>query len=225
VLGTDRQRKDEQTMMDFKQRTRRSAAAMRGIVAAAAAVWGLASCGGGSNPLDNPTALQNPPLQSTQRLAFAYFQYCVFPIFNLQLQTHLPNGTTAVNTCAASGCHDNVNGTGGAFRVIPNAQPIDLTNPANTPDIIRASDMYKNFYSAQGEVVFGSTTLSRILAKPMLINVLHGGGLVFESAQDPNVRKIQYWINNPANGVDEFNPATFVMFTPATPSPANCNTQ
>ena len=212
-------------MTDFTQRTMRSAAAVRGTVAAAAVVLGRSSCGGGSNPLDNPSTLQNPSLQTTQRLAFAYFQYCVFPIFNLQLPIRFANGQTAVNTCAASGCHDNTNGTGGAFRVIGNAQPIDLSNPANTPDIIRASDMYKNFYSAQGEVVFGSTTLSRILAKPMLINVLHGGGLVFENAQDPNARKIQYWINNPANGTDEFSPTTFGMFTPPTPSPANCNTQ
>jgi hypothetical protein len=211
-------------MTEFTQRTRRSAAAMRGIVAAAAAVLGLASCGGGgSNPLDNPNSLQNPSLQGNQRLAFAYFQRCVFPIFNLQLPI---KGTNTTNTCAASGCHDNANGTGGAFRVIPNAQPIDLTNPANTPDIIRASDMYKNFYSAQGEVVFGSTTLSRILAKPMLINVLHGGGLIFDSAQDPNAKVIQFWIKNPApSGTDEFSNATFGMFTPADPNTGTCRTQ
>jgi len=214
-------------MTDHTQRTRRSAAAMRGIVAAAAAVLGLASCGGGgSNPLDNPNSLQNPVLQGNQRLAFAYFQRCVFPIFNLQLPIRFANGTTAVNTCAASGCHDNSNGTGGAFRVISNAQPVDLTNPANTADIIRESDMYKNFYSAQGEVVFGSTTLSRILAKPMLINVLHGGGLIFDNAQDANVRTIQYWINNPApTGADEFSSTTFGMFTPADPNTGTCNTQ
>jgi hypothetical protein len=65
--------------------------------------------------------------------------------------------------------------------------------------------MYKNFYSAQGEVVFGSTTQSRLLAKPMLINVLHGGGLIFDSAANPNVQVIQFWISNPAQGGDEFS--------------------
>ena len=30
------------------------------------------------------------------------------------------------------------------------AQAVDLADPANTPDAIRATDMYKNFYSAQG---------------------------------------------------------------------------
>jgi len=214
-------------MTEQTQRTPRSAATVRGTVAAAVAVLGLTSCGGGgSNPLDNPNTLQNPTLSGNQRLAFAYFQRCVFPVFLAQLPIRFANGTSAVNTCAASGCHDNTNGTGGAFRVIGNAQPIDLTNPANTADIIRASDMYKNFYSAQGEVVFGNPLGSRILAKPMVNGVLHGGGLVFENAQDANARLIQYWINNPSPGNrDEFNSATFGMFTPADPNTGACNTQ
>ena len=211
-------------MTENTQRTWRSAATVRGTVAAAAAVLGLASCGGGgSNPLDNPNTLQNPTLTGNQRLAFAYFQRCVFPVFLAQLPIRFPNGTTTVNTCAASGCHDNTNGTGGAFRVIPNAQPIDLTNPANTADIIKASDMYKNFYSAQGEVVFGNPMLSRILAKPMVNGVLHGGGLVFENAQDSNARLLQYWINNPSpSGQDEFSDPTF-GFVPG--NPPTCNSQ
>lgn len=213
-------------MTESTQRTRRSAATVRATVAAAAAVLGLASCGGGgSNPLDNPNTLNNPTLTSNQRLAFAYFQRCVFPIFNAQLPVQI-NGQTTINTCAASGCHDNTNGTGGAFRVIGNAQPVDLTNPANTADIIRASDMYKNFYSAQGEVVFGSPLISRILAKPMVNGVLHGGGLIFANAQDPNARLIQFWINNPApTGTDEFSNSTFGMFTPADPNTGTCRTQ
>lgn len=213
-------------MTESTQRTRRSAATVRATVAAAAAILGLASCGGGgSNPLDNPNTLSNPTLTSNQRLAFAYFQRCVFPIFNAQLPVQI-NGQTTINTCAASGCHDNTNGTGGAFRVIGNAQPVDLTNPANTADIIRASDMYKNFYSAQGEVVFGSPLISRILAKPMVNGVLHGGGLIFANAQDPNARLIQFWINNPApTGTDEFSSSTFGMFTPADPNTGTCRTQ
>ena len=204
------------------QRTRRSAAAVRCTVAAAFAVLGLASCGGGNdNPLDNPNTLSNPTLSGNQRLRFAYFQNCVFPVFLKPLPIRFANGTTTINTCAASGCHDNANGTGGAFRVIPNAQPIDPSNPANTADIIRASDMYKNFYSAQGEVVFGSPLTSRILAKPMVNGVLHGGGLVFETAQDPDARLIQYWINNPSpSGSDEFSDPTFGF----TPGPV-CNSQ
>ena len=37
--------------------------------------------------------------------------------------------------------------------------------------------MYKNFYSAQGAVVLGSPTQSRLLTKPLVQGVLHGGGL------------------------------------------------
>ena len=194
-------------MTRSSQRTPRSAATVRCTVAAAAAVLGLVSCGGGNdNPLDNPNTLSNPTLSGNQRLRFSYFQTCVFPVFLKPLPIRFANGSTSVNTCAASGCHDNANGTGGAFRVIPNALPIDLANPANTADIIRASDMYKNFYSAQGEVVFGSALTSRLLAKPMVNGVLHGGGLVFENAQDSDARLLQYWINNPSpTGSDEFS--------------------
>jgi hypothetical protein len=208
-------------MTEQTQRTRRSAAVVRCTAAAAFAVLGLASCGGGNdNPLDNPNTLSNPTLTGNQRLRFSYFQTCVFPVFVKPLPVQI-GGATTINTCAASGCHDNANGTGGAFRVIPNAQPIDLANPANTADIIRASDMYKNFYSAQGEVVFGSALTSRLLAKPMVNGVLHGGGLVFESAADPDARLLQYWINNPTpTGSTEFSDPTFGF----TPGPV-CNSQ
>jgi len=184
----------------------------------------LASCGGGnSNPLDNPSPIENPPGASGQRLSFAYFQKCINPIFIAQLQ--IP-GSSSTNTCAGSGCHDTVTGTGGAFRVVPAAQPVDVLDPAQTPDAIRASDMYKNFYSAQGETVLGSTTQSRLLAKPLLLNVLHGGGQIFLNADDPNAKLIEYWISHPAPmGADEFSTATYSMFTPADPATGTCNTQ
>ena len=60
----------------------------------------------------------------------------------------------------------------------------------------------------------------------MVNGVLHGGGLVFENAQDANARLIQYWINNPTpRGSDEFSSATFGMFTPADPTPAPATRQ
>jgi hypothetical protein len=164
----------------------------------------LASCGGG-NPLGNPAQVTNPPVVSGQRLSFAYFQKCINPIFRLPIQQ---GGST--NTCAGSGCHDNASGTGGAFRVIPAAADANLTD---TPDVIRTTDMYKNFYSAQGEVVIGVPTQSRLLAKPLLLNVLHGGGLIFSSNQDPNAKQIQYWISQPV--ADEFSAAANSLFTPA----------
>lgn len=180
----------------------------------------LASCGGG-NPLGNPPQIANPPGASGQKLAFAYFQRCINPIFKLPITQ---GGST--NTCAGSGCHDNASGTGGAFRVVPGATAIDVTNAASTPDVIRASDMYKNFYSAQGEIVIGAPAQSRLLAKPLLLNILHGGGLIFANDQDPNVKLIQYWLSHPApQGQDEFSAATYSMFTPADPNTGACNTQ
>jgi hypothetical protein len=101
-----------------------------------------------------------------------------------------------------------------------------VTAPANTPDVIRAADMYKNFYSAQGSVVIGSTAQSRLLAKPLLLGVLHGGGLIFLNENDPNAKLIKYWISRPApQGQDEFSTATYSMFTPADPNTGTCNTQ
>ena len=185
----------------------------------------VASCGGGGNPFGNPAAVTNPGIVSGQHLAFAYFQRCSNPIFNAQLQIVL-NGQTSTNTCAAAGCHDTVTGTGGAFRLIGSAQEVDLSDPAMTPAAIRATDMYKNFYSAQGEVVLGSPAQSRLLNKPLLLGVLHGGGLVFPSQSDPNVLLLQYWISHPApQGADEFSAATYAMFTPPDPKTGACNTQ
>jgi predicted small lipoprotein YifL len=184
----------------------------------------LAACGGSSDPLTNPPAVSNPETdQGNQHLAFAYFQKCINPIIISQLQ--IP-GSATTNTCAGAGCHDTVTGAGGAFRVVPGAQPVDISDPANTPAVIRASDMYKNFYSAQGMVIIGNPAQSRLVLKPLVLNVFHGGGLIFSSENDPNVKLIKYWISHPAPlGQDEFSPATYTMFTPADPKTGTCNTQ
>jgi predicted small lipoprotein YifL len=184
----------------------------------------LAACGGSSNPLTNPSAVSNPETdQGNQHLAFAYFQKCIDPILVTPLQ--IP-GSSTTNTCAGAGCHDTVTGAGGALRIVPGAQPVDIADPANTPAVIRATDMYKNFYSAQGMVIIGNTAQSRIVVKPLVLNVFHGGGLIFSSESDPNVKLIKYWITHPAPlGQDEFSPATYTMFTPADPKTGTCNTQ
>ena len=186
----------------------------------------LALCGcGGSSPLGNPPTISNSVQTANQALSFAYFQRCINPIFLAQLQTQL-NGTTVTNTCAAAGCHAAAPGAGGALRIVPTAQVDDLSNAANTETVLRATDMYKNFYSAQGEVVIGSPSLSRLLNKPELNGTLHGGGLIFPTpASDPHVALMTYWITHPAPiGQDEFSPATYNMFTPADPMSGTCNT-
>ncbi|MEK8032197.1 hypothetical protein AACH06_15320 [Ideonella sp. DXS29W] len=183
----------------------------------------LVACGGGNNPLDNPDDVQNPPGGTGRKLAYAYFQRCIFPILLAQLPVHGGSGTA---TCAGSGCHDDSNGTGGALRVIRDAAPLDVTDPANTPDVIRASAMYKNYYSAQGVTIPGEASQSRLLAKPLLLNMLHGGGQIFDSAEDPNAKLIQFWIEHPApRDQDEFSTATYGMFTPPDPNTGACRTQ
>jgi len=161
--------------------------------------------------------------QGNQHLSFAYFQRCINPIFLAQLQSQ---GSATTNTCAGGGCHDTVTGTGGAFRLVGSAPTVDLSDPANTPDVVRATDIYKNFYSAQGMVVVGNTTQSRLVVKPLVLGVFHGGGQVFPSESDPNIKLIKYWITHPApSGADEFSTATYTMFTPADPKTGTCNTQ
>jgi hypothetical protein len=94
-----------------------------------------------------------------------------------------------------------------------------------TPDAVRTSDMYKNFYSSLGETVVGSPDQSRLVNKPLVRGVLHGGGLIFESAEDPAAKLIRYWINRPMpQGQDEFSTAANTMFTPADPVAGACNT-
>jgi hypothetical protein len=204
---------------------RRQPARPIALVAAGLAALVLGACGSGDNPVDNPPTIQNPQVAGGQKLSFVYYQKCIQPIFLARLRIN-QNGVISTNTCAAAGCHDNATGTGGAFRLIGSAAPVDTANPANTPDVIRQSDMYKNFYSSQGEVVFGAPLSSRLLTKPLLLNVLHGGGLIFEGESDPNVQLIRYWISRPMpQGQDEFSTAANSMFTPADPNVGTCNTQ
>ena len=197
-----------------------------GLAAVLVATLQLTSCGGGgTNPFGNPPLVQNPVGTTGQKLSFAYFQRCINPIFLAELQINI-NGTVSTNTCAGAGCHANATGTGGAFRVEPGAQPVDLANPSNTPDVIRTTDIYKNFYSSQGEVIVGSPAQSRLLTKPQLLNVLHGGGLIFASNTDPNVKLIEYWISHPMpQGQDEFSAAGNALFNPPDPNTGACNTQ
>ncbi len=197
---------------------------LRAVAATVVAAAALAGCGGGENPFDNPADIENAQQVSGQKLSFSYFQKCINPIFLAQLQSGGAGGGRT-NTCASSGCHDNVNGTGGALRIVPGAQAVDLADPANTAEVIRQSDMYKNFYSAQGSALIGNPAQSRLLAKPLLRNVLHGGGLIFADDADPNARLMAYWITHPApQGSDEFGPANG-LFTPADAATGACNSQ
>jgi hypothetical protein len=215
--------------MTLHQRTsQRAAARTRSalVLGLAAALALVSSCGGGgSNPFDNAATVQNPTgTVGGQKLSFAYFQRCVMPILRAQLLVNI-DGTTSLNSCSGSGCHDNTNGTGGALRLSGSAALVDLASAANTPAVIRGTDMYRNFYSAQGETLIGAPQSSRLLNKPLVRTVLHGGGLIFASENDPNARIIRYWITRPMPaGEDEFSVAGAALFTPADVNTGTCNT-
>jgi predicted small lipoprotein YifL len=178
----------------------------------------LAACGGG-NPLDNPPSVVNTPGGGGQNLSFVYFQYCVNPVLVRQLA--LPGGGTG--SCAGSGCHDNANGTGGAFRMEAGATDVDLA--AVSADEARQTAMYRNFFSAQGSSVIGGPTSSKMLTKPLVQGVLHGGGKIFANADTPEARVLSFWISRPMpQGQDEFSSAAASMFS-AAPSSDTCLTQ
>jgi hypothetical protein len=178
----------------------------------------LGACGGGG-PLGNAETVANPPGTSGQKLSFVYFQRCVNPVLNTPLPVVI-NGQTSVNTCAAGGCHDNATGTGGALRLLGAAPAVD---PSLAADAIRASDMYKNFYSSLGESVVGSPNDSRMLNKPLVRGVLHGGGLIFENADTLEAQRIRYWISHPMpQGQDEFSSAANGLFAGADPVAGAC---
>ena len=96
------------------------------LVAAAAAVV-LTGCGGGS-ALGNAPNIENPAQTGGRKLSFEYFQRCINPIF-----LALIPGSGSTNTCAASGCHDTVAGTGGALRVVPSATTVRLWSARASP--------------------------------------------------------------------------------------------
>jgi hypothetical protein len=181
----------------------------------------VAACGGGDdNPLGNGPTVKNGAGGSGQSLSFVYFQKCVNPVLVAQLS--LPAGGTG--SCASSGCHDNANGTGGAFRMQAGAAFVnDLSDSA----AVRLTEMYRNFFSAQGSSVIGAPASSRLVTKPLVQGVLHGGGVIFANTSDPNLKLLQYWISRPVpQGQDEFSSnAAAAMFTPADPTTGSCNIQ
>lgn len=198
--------------------------ALLALAGSALVLSALPGCGGGS-ALDNAPNVSNPAAgSSSQKLSFAYFQRCVQPVLRAELQVVI-NGVVSVNSCAAAGCHDNATGTGGALRLNRNAADVDLRNPALTPEAIRLTEMYRNFFSSQGESNLTAPLSSRLLTKPLVNGVLHGGGLIFASIDDPNAKVLRYWISNPMpTGQDEFSAGAAGMFTPPDIHTGACNT-
>lgn len=198
---------------------------LRILLASGVVLSTLDACGGaGGNPLDNPPSITNSGGGSGQTLSFDYFQRCVNPIFDSKIPITL-NGVTIDNTCSNAACHNDLTGHGGAFRIVPDAAPVVIADTANTPAVIRTQDIYKNFLSAQGETIVGAPLQSLLINKPLVRNVLHGGGVIFASESDPDIQRFIYWISNPMPaGQDEFGTAGANLFTPANPDTGACNT-
>ena len=155
----------------------------------------LGGCGGAAE-IDNPAGATG------QKLVFAYYQRCIEPLLTTPLPAPQGGGS---NTCSSGGCHDSSTGTGGALRLVGSAALQDLNQE---PATLRASEMYRNFYSAQGVTVPGDALASRLLTKPLVMGVLHGGGQVLGSTSDLLARRITYWVNHPAPAEqDEFSTA------------------
>ena len=100
------------------------------------------------------------------------------------------------------------------------ASLVDLATVS--PDAARLTEMYRNFFSAQGSSVIGAPASSKMLTKPLVQGVLHGGGQIFADANTPEARLLAYWISRPVP--DEFNAAES-MFTPTGNGSRTCNTQ
>jgi hypothetical protein len=94
-------------------------------------------------------------------------------------------------TCSAGGCHSVYTGSGGAFKIYPNAV-------ANTPE------MQANYYAAKAFANLSSPTESKLLLEPLAGSQAtvggHGGGDIFPDSLDPNYITILAWIANQVQG-------------------------
>jgi hypothetical protein len=133
----------------------------------------LAGCGPG---------VDNEPVQGTgTSLCYANFQTCVNPIFDAILQ-----GQSGTVTCSAGGCHSIASGSGGSFKVYPNAAP-------------NSAEMQANYYSAQSFANLDDPPESLLLLKPDATGraqgVGHAGGNIFPTDTDACHLAIQAWIS------------------------------
>lgn len=157
--------------------------------------------------------VENSPGSPEGTLCFDYFQRCVYP---LALDATLPIDRDndgifeAVNSCSASGCHQEPGTSGGALRIAPGQPPVDLNTL--TADQVRQTAIYTTFISVKGTANINAPRQSDLLRKP-LVEVSHGGGRIFVSDQDSAARQLLFWISNPAPaGGDEFSPQCANLF-------------
>ena len=138
------------------------------------------------------------------------------------------NGTTTTNTCAGSGCHDNANGTGGAFRVVADARP---SRPHRSGEHGRRHPRQRHVQ----ELLLGAGRGGvRLAAQSRLLWPSRWCTACCTAAAD--LRRTRHDANAQADRVLDQPPgaarartssarATYSMFTPADPNTGTCNTQ
>lgn len=94
-------------------------------------------------------------------------------------------------TCSASGCHSVNGGSGGAFKIYPNALPGTL-------------QMEANYLAAKGFANLTSPSESKLLLEPLAgaqsIVGSHTGGDIFPDTLDSNYTTIYTWIVTQVQG-------------------------
>ena len=90
-----------------------------------------------------------PVAASGSTLCVADYEACVNPVFDAVL-----TGKTGQTTCAGSGCHNVNSGSGGAFKVFPNAEP-------------GSTEMLANFFAAKGFANLDEPANSKLILEPL----------------------------------------------------------
>lgn len=94
-------------------------------------------------------------------------------------------------TCSASGCHSVNGGSGGAFKIYPNALPGTL-------------QMEANYLAAKGFANLASPSDSKLLLEPLAgaqsIVGSHTGGDIFQNTSDSDYTTIHTWIVTQVQG-------------------------
>ncbi len=121
--------------------------------------------------------VENEPNSDDLTLSYATFTASVNAVFDANI---------GGKTCATSGCHSVNGGSGGAFKVYPNATT--------------TSELTANFISAKAFANLTNASQSKILLEPLTGTFSsvgsHAGGDIF-TLNDANYTIIYNWINNP----------------------------
>ncbi len=121
--------------------------------------------------------VENKKNVGVQTLSYTTFTGSVNAVFNANI---------GGKTCSASGCHNISGGSGGSFKIYPNATS--------------TSELTANFISAKSFANLVDPSQSKLLLEPLtgIFSSVgsHAGGDIFTKG-DANYTIIFNWINNP----------------------------